>query len=162
MHSFQRVLRSFLLDLGNVDLDFVVVHILVGTYHQVDEGRQDDSSHDGEEVEADLTGDEAAQLVHDQSGAVGQCAHIADSECRPLAVVHLTLDRTHSSEAGSAQQVEDHECVSAQSGVISSNEAPDLVAVLRQLLAAEVIQDAEGANDVLLCDQAGDMVPGTA
>ena len=68
MHSFQRVLRSFLLDLGNVDIHFVVLHILVGTYYQVDEGRQDDSSHDGEEVEADLTGDEAAQLVHDQSG----------------------------------------------------------------------------------------------
>ena len=37
MHSFQRVLRSFLLDLGNVDLDLVVVHILVGTDQQVDE-----------------------------------------------------------------------------------------------------------------------------
>ena len=57
-----------LLDLGNVDLDLVVVHILVGTDHQVDEGHQDDSSHDGEEVEAQLAGDDAAQLVHDQSG----------------------------------------------------------------------------------------------
>ena len=58
------------LDLGNVDLDLVVANVLVGTDQQVDESNQDDCSHDGEEVEADLTGDDAAQLVHDQSGAV--------------------------------------------------------------------------------------------
>lgn len=55
MHSFQRVLRSFLLDLGNVDLDLVVVHVLVGTEHQIQEGSDDDHGHDGEEVEADFT-----------------------------------------------------------------------------------------------------------
>ena len=58
MHSFQRVLRNFLLDFGNVDLDLVVVHVLVGTEHRIQEGSDDDHGHDGEEVEAHLTGDE--------------------------------------------------------------------------------------------------------
>ena len=42
-----------------------------------------------------------------------------------------------------------------QSGVVLRNSSPDLIAVLRQL-AAEVIQNTEGTNHVLLCDQAGD------
>ena len=67
-------------DLGHVDLDLVVANILVGTHHQVDEGHQNNSSHDGEEVEANLTGDQAAQLVHHQSGAVSQSAHITNGD----------------------------------------------------------------------------------
>ena len=143
-------MQSVLLNLGDVDFDLVVANILVGTDQQVDEANQNNSSHDGEEVEANLTGDQAADLIDDQRSAVGKQAHIADGDGSPLAVVHLALDGAHSSEAGSAQQVEDHECVSAQSGVISSNEAPDLITVLRQLLAAEVIQNTEGTNHVLL------------
>ena len=62
--------QSVLLDLGDIDFDLVVTSILVGTDQQVDEADQNHSSHDGEEVEADLTSDQAAQLVHHQSGAV--------------------------------------------------------------------------------------------
>ena len=47
--------QSVLLDLGDVDFDLVVANILVGTDQQVDEANQNHSSHDGEEVEADLT-----------------------------------------------------------------------------------------------------------
>ena len=144
-----------LLDLGNVDLDLVVANILIGAEHQVQECGKNHDCHDGEEVEANLTGDQAADLVHDQSRAVSQSAHITDGDGSPLAVVHLTLDRAHSSEAGSAQQVEDHKGVSGQSGVILRNCCPDLITVLRQL-AAEVIQNTEGANHVLLCDQTRD------
>ena len=143
--------QSVLLDLGDVDFDLVITSILVGTDQQVDEANQNHSSHDGEEVEADLTSDDAAQLVNHQSGAVSQSAHITNGDGGPLAVVHLALDGAHSSEAGSAQQVEDHEGVSRQSGVVLRNSSPDLIAVLRQL-AAEVIQNTEGADDVLLCD----------
>ena len=96
-------------------------------------------------LKPNLTGDQTTDLVHDQSCAVSQSAHITDGDGSPLAVVHLTLDRAHSSEAGSAQQVEDHKGVSGQSGVILRNCCPDLITVLRQL-AAEVIQNTEGAN----------------
>ena len=37
--------EKFLLDLGNVDLDLVVVHVLVGTEHQIQEGSDDDHGH---------------------------------------------------------------------------------------------------------------------
>ena len=92
------VQKAFL-DLGDVNLDLVVANILVGTDQQVDEANQNHRSHDGEEIEADLTGDEAAQLVHHQSGAVSQSAHITNGDGGPLAVVHLALDGAHSSES---------------------------------------------------------------
>ena len=50
--------QSVLLNLGDVDFDLVVANILVGTDQQVDEANQNNSSHDGEEVEANLTGDQ--------------------------------------------------------------------------------------------------------
>ena len=54
-----------LLDLGNVDLDLVVANILIGAEHQVQECGKNHDCHDGEEVEANLTGDQATDLVHD-------------------------------------------------------------------------------------------------
>ena len=147
--------QMILLDLGNVDLDLVVANVLVGAEHQVQERGKNHDCHDGEEVEANLTGDQAAQLVHHQSGAVSQSAHITNGDGGPLAVVHLALDGAHSSEAGSAQQVEDHEAVSGDRGEAGSNLGPDFVAVVRQLVSI-VIQNTEGTDDILLGDQAGD------
>ena len=62
--------QMILLDLGNVDLDLVVANILIGAEHQVQECGKNHDCHDGEEVEANLTGDQTTDLVHDQSCAV--------------------------------------------------------------------------------------------
>ena len=59
----------------------------------------------------------------------------------PVSYTHL------SSEAGSAQQVEDHEDVSGDRGEAGSNLGPDLVAVVRQLVSI-VIQNTEGTDDI--------------
>mgnify|MGYP006993830229 CR=1 FL=1 len=94
--------------------------------------------------------------IHQNEGsAVSQQAHIADGDSSPLAVVHFTLDGAHSSEAGSAQQVEDHEAVSGDRGEAGSNLRPDLIAVVRQLVSI-VIQNTEGTDNILLGNQAGD------
>ena len=138
-----------------IELNLVDTLVLVGAEQQVDREGDNSDSNDGEEVEANLTGDQAADLVNDQRSAVGQQAHIADGDGRPLAVVHLALDGAHSSEAGSAQQVEDHEAVSGDRGEVGSNLGPDLIAVLRKLVSI-VIQNTEGTDNILLGNQAGD------
>ena len=84
----------------------------------------------GEEAEADLTRDQAAQLIHHQGRTVSQQAHITNGQNRPAGAVHLPLDRTHSGKAGGAQQVEDHKAVGSQRSKVGGNVRPDLFAFL--------------------------------
>lgn len=102
-----------------------------------------------------LAGDQTADLINDGGYNVCVCAHVADRQCSPLAVVHLTLDSAHCCEARCAQQVECHERIRADLSEVPSQLAPDLGAVLGNL-TSEVVKLTEGSDNVLLCNQTGD------
>ena len=53
----------------------------------------------------DISGEEISDMCHEEGYHICKSALISYCKCSPLRIVHLTLDGTYRSEAGSAQKV---------------------------------------------------------
>lgn len=81
---------------------------LVGTQeHEAEEGQQNDRRRQSYGIDMALNG--RADLIDNERYRISESALIADGKPCPFCAVHLTLDRTDGSEAGSAEQIEDEE-----------------------------------------------------
>ena len=96
---------------------------------QVQQSGQQQEGHDGKHVKRHRAGEQSADLIHNQGSHIGEAAHIADG-----------------GEAGSAQQIEDHEGIGRDGSVGALNIGGQIAR----------IQHAEGGHHFLLGDEAGD------
>ena len=119
---------------------------LIGLHKHVDHaGQQRQGEYKADNI--GVAGYGIAKLVYHKGDGIGEAALITDGEPGPLGAVHLALDSADSREAGGAQEVKDEERIGGQTrkrlgkGCIN--------------IALCTVEDAHGADDVLLCDKAG-------
>lgn len=97
--------------------------------------------------------EEVAEAVYNKCSSVSKSALIADRDPEPLGVVHLTLDSAHCCEAGCAEEVEDKEGHTAYGSECCTH------CGIYGLVSAAV-ENAEGTNDVFLCNKTCDSCNG--
>lgn len=102
-----------------------------------------------------VSGEEHPKLIDDQRKRIRKAALVADCKPSPFCAVHLPPDCADCGEAGRAQQVEDQEGVGREGCKRGAYILPHLPAVFRNLFKPAE-EHAEGANHILLCDQARD------
>src|SRR5699024_4218547 len=124
----------------------------VGSEKQIDKADDEQERHSCEDTESAAC-HKHTDLVDAQGNHICQQALISDGEKEPFRVVHLSLDRAHSSEAGSAQKVEHQEGVCRDSAHAAGKLSPELHAVFRYF--RETVKDTKGSNHVFFCDQSG-------
>lgn len=78
---------------------------------------------------------EQPELIYDKGDSIREKALITDCEPRPFCAVHLALDCADSREAGRAEKVKDEE------------------GVARKLRHTHKVENAEYADNLLLCDK---------
>ena len=119
------------------------------------ERRDDDGDH-GPDAEAHFAQSQANELVEHATHAPREAAHVADGDPEPLSRTLLLADGAHRRKARRAQQVEGAEGDdrSGRPTEHLSKAVPQLRVRLAEV--AELGDDADGRDDVLLRNEAGD------
>ena len=78
---------------------------LVRSEEHVDHDSEKSDGYDDSEC-VNISCEDIAELCDHECDNISESALICDGKCCPLRIVHLTLDGTHSCEAGSAEEIE--------------------------------------------------------
>ena len=111
---------------GLFQFDFLcqLARLFIGPEQHIQDKRDQREGHNGPQ-DAAVSGEQPAQLIHNQRHRIREHALIADDEKRPLGGIHIPLDDAHSRETGGTQQIEYQEGVCCCNREACCQRSPD-------------------------------------